>query len=188
MAIEDRGSNVGELVAVVLGVVAQHPERLVGVDRVASHQDPFCLLDHRPAPERSLEVVVLGEALQGDVNRTLQLLGSRVDDVGEDAAFGRLMDIAGVLSGEQSDHRAGGLSDDLLNQLERVFGGEAEPDERDVGMLSRCDGAHLRDVDRAGDHLVPEPGDDLSEQLKPVAPLVRNQDSQLLNLVLNQPG
>jgi hypothetical protein len=45
-------------------VVAQHLERSVGVHRVAGHQDPLRLLDHRPAPERALQTVVLGEPLR----------------------------------------------------------------------------------------------------------------------------
>ncbi len=36
------------------------------------------------------------------------------------------------------------------------------------------------DVNLAGDHLVPEPGDDLGEQLEPVAPLVCDQNAQVL--------
>jgi len=40
--------------------------------------------------------VILGKALQGDVDRALKLLGSRVDDVGEDAALGRLVDVCRV--------------------------------------------------------------------------------------------
>jgi len=32
---------------------------------------------------------------------------------------------------------------------------------------------------------VPKPGDDLGEQLEPVTPLVRDQDTQMLNLILN---
>ena len=74
--------------------------------------------------------------------------------------------------------------DDLADQLERVLGGEAEPDERDVGMLSRGHGADLLDVDLARDHLVAEPGDDLGEQLEPVASLVRDQDAEVLDSVL----
>ena len=35
-----------------------------------------------------------------------------------------------------------------------------------------------------GDHLVTEPGDDLGEQLEPVAPLVGDQDAEVLDPVL----
>ena len=45
-------------------------------------------------------------------------------------------------------------------------------------------GADLLDVDLAGDHLVTEPGDDLGEQLEPVASLVRDQDAEVLDPVL----
>ena len=76
--------------------------------------------------------------------------------------------------------------DDLRDHLERVLGGQAEPDERDIGPFSRRHRADLADLDLARDHLVPEPGDDLGEQLKPVAPLVRDQDTQVLNVFLSQ--
>ena len=162
-------------------MVAQHPESLVGVDRVAGHQDSLRLLDHRAAAERSLQVVVLGEPLQGDVDRALQLLGGRVDEIGEDAAFRRLPDICRILGGEQRDHGAAGLLDDLLDQLERMLRRETEPDKRDIGVLPRGHRGDRRDVDLAGDHFVPEPGDNLGEQLEPITPLVGDQDAQVLN-------
>jgi len=90
VALDDRLGDVHELAAVVLRMVAEHFERVLLVDRVARHQDALRLLDQRPPPERSLQVVVLGEALEGDIDRALQLLGIGVDDVGEDAALGRL--------------------------------------------------------------------------------------------------
>jgi hypothetical protein len=53
-----------------------------------------------------------------------------------------------------------------------MFGGEAEPDEGDVGVLLRCDRANLRDFNLASDHFIPESGDNLSEQCEPIVPLV----------------
>lgn len=50
-------------------------------------------------------------------------------------------------------------------------------------MLSRRHRADLCDVDLAGDHVVTEPGDDLGEQLEPVAALVSDQHPQALRLV-----
>jgi hypothetical protein len=87
VAFDDGGGDVGELAAVVLGVVAQHFEGAVGIGRMAGHQDALCLLDQRATAERALQAVVLGEPLQGDVDRALQLFGAGVDDVGEDAAL-----------------------------------------------------------------------------------------------------
>ena len=75
MALDDGGGDVAELAAVVLGVVAKPVEAVVGVDRVAGHQDALGLLDRGAAPERALQVLVLGEALQRDVDRALQLSG-----------------------------------------------------------------------------------------------------------------
>src|SRR5581483_785487 len=85
VALDDGGGDVAELAPVVLGVVAQHLERTVGVDRVAGHQDAFRLLDQRTAPERPLQALILAEALERDVDRALQFLRGTVDDVGEDA-------------------------------------------------------------------------------------------------------
>ena len=160
--------------------VAEHLEGPFLVDAVACHQDPFRLLDHGAAPERPLQVVVLGEALQGDVDRALQLLGVGVDDVGEHAPLRGLVDVGGIVGREQRDHRAGGLVHDLRDQLERVLGAQPEPDQGDVGALPRGHGADLSDVDLAGDHLMAEAGHDLGEQLEPVPPLVRDQDAEVL--------
>ena len=71
MAVDDRLRDVDDFVAVVLRVVAQHPERPVGIDRVSSHEDSLRLLDDRAASECALEAVVFGETLQRDVDRTL---------------------------------------------------------------------------------------------------------------------
>ena len=138
-----------------------------------------------PPPERSLQVVVLGEPLQRDVDRALQLLRGGVHEVGEDSSFGRLPDISRILRREQRNHGTAGFADDLLDQLERVLRGEAEPYECDVRVLSRRHCSHCRDVDFSSDHLVPEPTDDLGEQLQAVAPLVRDQDAQALNFTLD---
>ena len=74
MALDHCRRDVAELAAVVLGVVAQHLERALGVDRVPGHEDALRLLDQRAAPEGSLQALVLGEALQRDVDRALQFL------------------------------------------------------------------------------------------------------------------
>ena len=152
---------------------------------MAGHQDPLRLLDRRPAPERALQAVVLGEPLQGDVDRALQLLRTAVDDVGEDSALGSLVDVGGVLGREQRDHRAGCLADDLRDQLERMLGVQSEPDQSDIRPLPRGHRPDLLDVDLARDHLVAEAGHDLGEQFEPLPLLVRDQDTQMPDLVLN---
>ena len=93
----------------------------VGADRVPRHEDALRLLDHRTAPEGTLQALVLGEALQRDVDRALQLVGAAVDDVREDAALGGLVDVGGIVRVEDRDHRAGGLAHDLRDQLQRVL-------------------------------------------------------------------
>jgi hypothetical protein len=58
-----------------------------------------------------------------------------------------------------------------------VFRVEPEPDERNIGLLPRGCLPYFLDVGLAGDHLVPESGHDLREQLEPVAPFVRDQNT-----------
>ena len=75
MAFDDCGGDVAEFASVVLGVVAEHFEGAVGVDCVAGHEDPFCLFDQCAASEGSLQALVFGEALQGDVDGALEFFG-----------------------------------------------------------------------------------------------------------------
>jgi hypothetical protein len=89
---------------------------------VAGHQDPLGLLDRGSAPERSLQAVVLGEALQRNVDRARELSGIVVEDVGEDPALGRFVHVGRVLGREERDHGARGFADDLVDQGERVLG------------------------------------------------------------------
>jgi hypothetical protein len=121
MAVDDRLRDVDHLPAVVLRVFAEDVEGAVGVDRVPCHQDAFRLLDQRAPAEGSLQALVFGEPLQGDVDRALQLFGVAVHDLGEDAALGRFVHVSGILRGQQRDYRAGSLTDDLRDQLECVL-------------------------------------------------------------------
>ena len=95
--------------------------------------------------------------MQGDVDRALKLLSVPVHDVGEDAALGRFVHILGILRGQQRDHGAGRLTDDLRDQIERVLGAQPESDERDVGTFALGHGTDFLDVDLARNHLVAEP-------------------------------
>ena len=135
MALDDGRGDVAELAAVVLRVVAEALERRVGVDRVAGHQDPLRLLDQGPPAERALQRLVLGEALERDVDRALQLFRRAVDDVGEDAALRGLVDVGRVVGVQDRDHRARRLAHDLGDERQRVLGALAESDQGDVGVL-----------------------------------------------------
>jgi hypothetical protein len=75
--------------------------------------------------------------------------------------------------------------DDLLDQLERVLRGETQPDEGNIGPFPSSHRSDRADFDLTRDHVVPEPCDDLGEQFEPVATLVRDQDTQMPNLVLD---
>jgi hypothetical protein len=72
---------------------------------------------------------------------------------------------------------------DLRDELERVLGAQPQPDQGDVGALPCSDGADRSDVDLARDHLMAQAGDDLCEQLEPVPPLVRDQNTEMLGFV-----
>jgi len=183
MAVDDRCCHVDEFAPVVLGVGAKHLECSFLIDAMAGHQDPFRLLDRGAAPERPLQVLVFGKALERDVDRTLQLFGVGVDEVRENAAFCSLVDVRGIPGREQRDHRAGGFVDDLRDQLERVLGAQAEANQRHIGSLPRSHRTDLPDLDLTGDHVMAELGDDLCEQLEPVTSLIRDQDTEVLGSV-----
>jgi len=56
-------------------------------------------------------------------------------------------------------------------------------------MLPGGDRPDFLDVDLAGDHVVTETDHDLREQFEPVAPFVRDQDAQVLEVGLHHvPG
>jgi len=122
--------------------------------------------------EGFFEVVVLGKAAQGDVDRRLELVLVGLDDVGEDAALGGFVDEVLVSCVEDEDDRAGGVADDLLDQLERVLGALAEPDERDVGMFLAGQLDDLLDVQFLPDDLVAERAGDLRDGLGPLGALL----------------
>src|SRR4029077_18337444 len=66
---------------------------------------------------------------------------------------------------------------------EGVLRAQPETDERDVRLFPRGHRADLFNVDLASDHVVPEPCDDLRQQLEPLALLVRDQDTEMPLLV-----
>jgi hypothetical protein len=121
--------------------------------------------------------LVLREPLQRNVDRALQLGSIAVHDVGEDAALRSFADVRWILRGQQCDHWARGFTDDLRDQLEGVLRAQPEPNEGDVRPFPLGRGSDFLDVDLARDHVVAKPCDDLREQLKPVAPLVCDQDT-----------
>ena len=83
---------------------------------VPLHQDALRALDQRAAPERALQVLVLGEAPQHDFDRALPVLDVVVVDLGEYPTLGCLADELGVARMEQDDHGAGCFSNDLVDQ------------------------------------------------------------------------
>jgi hypothetical protein len=100
---------------------AEQLERRIRGDALAGHENPLRLLDHGPPAECTLQALIFGEALQRDVDRACELLRVVVEDVREDAALRSFMDVGGVLRRQQRDHRAGGLADDLADQVECVL-------------------------------------------------------------------
>ena len=84
---------------------------------------------------------------------------------------------------EQCDHRAGGLADDLRDQLEGVLRAQPETHERHVRLFPRGHRTDLFHVDLASDHIVPKARHDLRQQFEPLALLVRDQDAEMTLLV-----
>ena len=107
-----------------------------------------------------------------------------MEDVREDPALRRLVDVPGVLGGEQRDHGAPRLAHDLPDQVESVRRIQPEPDECDVRPLSSGHGSNLLHVDLARDHLVPELCHDSRQELEPLAPLVGDEHSEVPGLVV----
>jgi hypothetical protein len=123
VAVEHGLCDVDELLPAVARVVAQHLEGLPLVDLVALHEDALGALGLRAAAERALQVVVLGEAPEGDVERALQLLRGAVDDVGEDAALGGLVDEPGsrpsstAITGQSASRTIRSISSSACDEL-----------------------------------------------------------------------
>ena len=69
MGLGDGFGDLNEFVSVSLGVVAEKLEGLLFVDAVDGHEDAFGSFDGGAAAEGAFEVVVFGEAAQGDVER-----------------------------------------------------------------------------------------------------------------------
>ena len=93
------------------------------------------------------------------------------------------------LVAERADSAAGGRA--IVERLAATFdhvtcgtvpGRETETDEGDIGALARGHGSHLSDVDRAGDHLVPEAGDQGSNLGKAVVALVGDEHAEYLRI------
>ena len=83
---------------------------------------------------------------------------------------------------EQDDHRARGLVNDPVDQVERVLRAAAEPDERHVGALPGRDLADVLDLDLACDHLVSQGDHDRGYLCETVLSLIGDQDAQALAL------
>ena len=184
MAVHDCLCDVDQLTAVALRVVSQHLEGPVGVECVSRHQDAFRLLDQGPSAESALKALVLREPLQGDVDRALQFVGVAVDDVGKDAALCRFPHIRRVfadsraITGHDASRTISVISSSACSEL------RPRPTRATSGRLARR-GTHFLDVDLAGYHVVTKPRHDLREQFEPVAPLVCDQDAEMLRLVLD---
>ena len=85
---------------------------------------------------------------------------------------------------DEEDHRARGLLHDLVDQGEGVLRALAEADQRDIGSLPGGHGSDVRDVDLAGDHLVPELRDHRRDERQPILALVGDQHPEMLGLAI----
>jgi len=181
-AVDNGTCDVGEFSVSAAGVGAEEFEGLLLVDVVAFHEDAFGAFDERAAGEGPFQVLELGEAAKDDVDRALQLFGLTVRDVGEDAAFGGFVDELAVIGLEDRDYGAGGLADDLVDQVERVLAAFAEADQGDVGAFAGGQSGDVFDLDRAGDHLVSEARDDRGHLVQSAGPLVGDQHPEMVGI------
>lgn len=166
MALEHGLRNLDELAPAVLGALAEHHERPLGVDRVALHENPLRLLDDRAAAERLLETVVLGEGLQGGVDGALELGRVVMDDAREHPAAGGLANEPGVVVGQQGDDGARDLADGRGDELERPLRARAEADENYVWALPRDRAGDVAGRQRAHDGVVSQPRHDFREKIE----------------------
>ena len=191
MALRDRLRHVDQLLAVPLRVRLEQSERGVGVDAVSLHEDSLGLLDDGPAAERPLQVVELGEAPKRDVDCALQFCGflSIQDDVGEDTALGRFVNIAWVFGIDERDDRTRRLVNDLGDLLERMLAIEAQSDERDLCARASTERSDITDVDGASDDLMAERFDHRRDVFESVVLLVGDQHLQtMVSLRHGPPG
>lgn len=161
-------------------VVAQGGECGVGGRAAACHQDAFGLLDDDAASERAVDATELGVAAQDDVQRVGEFGVIAVLDVGEDAAFGGVVDELVVLGRHVGDHWAAGVLDELGDQLEGVQVLFAEADDRDVGLLAARRLRDVCDVIEPCDDDVAERVDDLGDLVQAACLLVCEENPQLI--------
>src|SRR5919199_2180904 len=112
-AVEQLVDDVDQRPPAVARLGADALERLAVADPVALHEDALGPLDPRAAVEGVQQLRELAVALEGDVDRALQLGLVRRVDVGEHAALGGGVDeVAAGVAGERGC-RAGRPVDDL---------------------------------------------------------------------------
>lgn len=182
MTVDHSAGDIDELLAIATRVVPQHGERLPLVHLVALHEDALRAFGLRATSEGALEIVELGESPEGDVERTLQLLGRAVHDVREHPALGGLLEEFCIVTVEYRYHGALGLPDNALDQLQRMCAAAAEAHERDVGAFARGESADVDHLGRARDDSVAERGNELRDQGNAVFALVRDQDAQAVTV------
>jgi hypothetical protein len=78
---------------------------------------------------------------------------------------------------QQSDHRAGGLADDLVDQLKRMLRVRSQPHQRDIGSLQSGHRPHVLDFDLPRDHLMTERGYDRGNERQAILALVCDQNA-----------
>lgn len=177
MPVHDSGREIDEFTVVYPRALAQHLKGCILANRVPLHQDPFGPLDNRAASECALEVLVLREPPQHDVNRALPILDIAIGDLREHTTLGRLLDETRIWLMQEGDYGASRLTNDLVDQLERMLRASAESDKRNVRSFAGSDFPDVLDIDFAGDHLVAKRDHDWNHELKPILALVRDQNT-----------
>src|SRR5919202_6980786 len=186
-AVEQLVDDVDQRPPGVARLGADALERLAVTEPVALHEDALRPLDPRAAVEGAQQLRELAVALEGDVDRALQLGLVRRVDVGEHAALGGGVDeVAAGVVGERDD-RADRLVDDLGDELEGVVGVLVQRDDRDVGAMLERRLADLGDRDLVGDDLVAEAAHGGRHRLEVLLALVGDEHPQVVRLLAHRP-
>jgi hypothetical protein len=108
VTLDDGRGDVTEFAAVVLGMVAEHRERLVGADRLAGIRTPFACSIRARRPNASSRLWYSVKRCKSYVDRALQLSRGALDDVREHTTLRRLVDVCGACVAMRSLKSSGG--------------------------------------------------------------------------------
>ena len=142
------------------------------------HQDSLCPLSHRPAPERPLEALELGEPLQRDVERASSSSAS------PSTRYAKTPRLAASrtksASSTSSSAITGQAASCTILEIRAKARSELSPTATSAtsGFVLAVVAAHVGDVELTRDDGVPEPLHDRRRGLEAVLSLVGDEDAE----------